>query len=115
MVLASEFCVHHSIELSFITALKENALIEIVLVDDQMFLPTSQLTRLEKIVRLHFELDINLEGIETIIHLLDRIQIMQEDITRLSNRLRAYEVASTGSATVDKTSSATVDKTGLAS
>jgi len=100
MVLASEFCVHHSIELSFITALKENELIEIVLVDDQMFVPASQLARLEKIVRLHFELDINLEGIETIIHLLDRIQTMQEDITRLNNRLRAYEggLASTSSA-----------------
>ena len=91
MVSASEFCRHHSIEISFITALRENELIEIVLVDDQMFVPTSQLTRLEKIVRLHFELDINLEGIETIIHLLDRMETMQEDIIRLTNRLKAYE------------------------
>lgn len=91
MVLASEFCRHHRIELSFITALQENELIKIVLVGDQMFVPISQLTRLEKIVRLHFELDINLEGIETIIHLLDRMETMQKDITRLTNRLRAYE------------------------
>ena len=91
IVLASEFCMHHSIELSFITSLREGGLIETVLVDEQMFVPVSQLVRLEKIVRLHFELDINLEGIETILHLLDRIETMQEDIARLTNRLKAFE------------------------
>jgi hypothetical protein len=91
MVIASEFCLHHGIEFSFITSLKEYGLVETVVVDEQTFLPVSELMRLEKIVRLHFELHINLEGIETIIHLLDRMEAMQEDITRLTNRLRAYE------------------------
>jgi hypothetical protein len=49
------------------------------------------LGRLEKIVRLHFELDINLEGIETIAHLLERMEGMQEKIVQLTNRLKAYE------------------------
>jgi hypothetical protein len=49
------------------------------------------LGRLERIVRLHFELDINLEGIETITHLLERMEAMQENIARLKNRLKAYE------------------------
>jgi chaperone modulatory protein CbpM len=91
MVQASEFCVHHSIELSFIHSLKEYGLIDTVLVDEKIFLPVSELGRLEKIVRLHFELDINLEGIETIAHLLERMQGMQEQINRLTNRLKAYE------------------------
>lgn len=91
IVLASDFCVHHNIELSFIRSLEEHGMIETVLVKEEIFLPLSQLPRLEKILRLHFELDINLEGIETITHLLDRIEEMQGHITMLHNRLKAYE------------------------
>jgi hypothetical protein len=66
-------------------------MIETVTVQEEIFLPLTELERLEKIVRLHFELDINLEGIETISHLLDRMEEMQRDIQRLTNRLKAYE------------------------
>lgn len=90
-VPASEFCIHHNIELSFIDSLKDYGLIETVTIEEKIFLPLSELARLEKIVRLHFELDINLEGVETITHLLERMEEMQENITRLTNRLKAYE------------------------
>jgi hypothetical protein len=70
LVSATTFCVYHNIELSFIHSLKEHGMIETVTVEEEIFLPLTQLDRLERIVRLHFELDINLEGIETITHLL---------------------------------------------
>jgi hypothetical protein len=91
IVPASEFCVHHSIELSFIHSLQEHGLVETVIIEEQIFLPASQLPRLEKILRLHFDLDINLAGVETITHLLERIESMQEQITKLNNRLKAFE------------------------
>jgi hypothetical protein len=91
MVSASEFCAHHKIELSFIQTLNELGLIQTVTVEERLFLPLSQLAPLEKIVRLHYDLDINLEGIETITRLLDRIEEMQKHIVSLTNRLRAYE------------------------
>jgi hypothetical protein len=91
IISATEFCVHHNIEISFIESLREQDMIETVMVEEAIFLPLSQLDRLEKIVRLHFELNINLEGIQTITHLLERIEEMQEHITKLTNRLRAYE------------------------
>ncbi len=91
MILASEFCIHHNIELAFIDSLRECGLIETMLVEEKIFLPISQLSHLERIVRLHFELDINLEGIETIAHLLDKVNGLQDQITQLTNRLKAYE------------------------
>jgi hypothetical protein len=91
IVRASEFCVHHSIELSFIHSLQEHGLVETVIIEETLFLPTSQLPRLEKILRLHFDLDINLAGVETITHLLERIESLQEQITKLNNRLKAFE------------------------
>jgi len=91
IVPASEFCVHHNIELSFIHSLREFAMIETVQKEEKIYLPISELPRLEKIIRLHFELDINLEGIETITHLLDRMEVMQERIKQLTNRLKGLE------------------------
>jgi chaperone modulatory protein CbpM len=91
MVSAREFCVHHNIELSFIHSLREYDIIETVLIEEEVFVPTSQLERLERIIRLHFELDINLEGVETITHLLERMKTMQDQIAQLKNRLKTYE------------------------
>jgi chaperone modulatory protein CbpM len=91
MVLVSEFCVHHNVQMSFIHSLQEYGMIRTILVEEEVFLPISEMERLEKIVRLHFELDINLEGIETITHLLERMNAMQQEIVRLTNRLKAYE------------------------
>ena len=50
----------------------------------------SQLARLEKITRFHYEFDINWEGIETIIHLLERMYALQADMTALKNKFRLY-------------------------
>lgn len=90
-VLASDFCIHHNVTLSFIQGLSDNGMIVTELVENNVYLPVSQLKVAEKIIHLHFELDINLEGIETIIHLLARMEDMQGQITRLANRLKKYE------------------------
>lgn len=91
VVSVSEFCLYHNIELSFIHSLEEHGMIETVLIEESIYLPVSQLEHLERILRLHFELDINVEGIETISHLLERMKAMQEQIIRLTNRLKLYE------------------------
>lgn len=49
------------------------------------------LNDLEKIARLHYYLDINIEGIDTVINLLNRINDMQDEISLLWNRLKLYE------------------------
>ena len=91
LIPADEFCANHNIEVSFIRSIQETGLIEITTIEERVFIHASQLQELERIVRLYFELDINLEGIETINHLLQRISMMQDEIMVLKNRLRLYE------------------------
>jgi chaperone modulatory protein CbpM len=91
LIPAKEFCEKYHVEVSFIGTLRESGLVEVVLVEQTEYIPLTQLEQLEKIVRLYYDLDINMEGIETIIHLLDRIDRMQEEINELRNRLRLYE------------------------
>jgi chaperone modulatory protein CbpM len=91
LIPASDFCINHNIEISFIDSLYENGLINIATIDETVFLYPDQLGQIEKIFRLHYDLGINLEGIETISYLLDRIDEMQNEIINLQNRLRLYE------------------------
>ena len=91
IIIVNEFCVHHNVELDFIYALNNSGLIEITISEDRLYLPEAQLAKLEKMVRLYYEMDINLEGIETITHLLNHMNEMQKEIATLKNRLNLYE------------------------
>jgi|ERR1035437_8692288 hypothetical protein len=91
LIAINDFCINHGIEMSFISSLQQTGLIEITTIKETGFIEASQLQNLEKYVRFHYELDINLEGIETITHLLQRINDMQDAIMTLQNRLRLYE------------------------
>jgi hypothetical protein len=91
LVALNDFCASHNIEISFINSLQQSGLVEIVTVRKVCFISVEQLNQLERIVRLYYEMDINLEGIETITHLLQQIQLLQSENIALRNRLRLYE------------------------
>ena len=91
LIQVNEFCMHHQIEISFVQSLQLSGLIEITQTEETLCVRRDQLPELEKMVRLYYEMDINLEGIETISYLLNRMNQMQKQITHLNNRLQAYE------------------------
>ena len=91
MIPAEEFCTHHHISYTFISSLHDAGLVEILLVEERPCIDVEQLPQLEKLVRLHTDLDINMEGIEAIAHLLQRMEDMQQRMNYLSQRLRLYE------------------------
>jgi hypothetical protein len=91
LITVEEFCTNYNVEISFISSLQKTGLIEFTNIKNSRFIDSDQLVQLEKFVRLYYDLDINLEGIETINHLLGRIESMQTEIITLSNRLRLYE------------------------
>jgi len=92
LIAVDAFCANHNIEISFISSLQQTGLIDITTIKETGFINVGQLQYLEKIIRLFYELDINLEGIESITHLLQRINSLQDEIIALKNRLRLYEV-----------------------
>jgi len=94
LISADEFCVRYNAELSFITTLHEYGLIEVITIEENYFIDINQLQKLEQYTRWHYDLDINLEGIEVIDHLLDRVKNLQDEINSLQNRLRIYQESS---------------------
>ena len=77
-------------DIHFIKQLGENGLIEIISQEQQPCIASQQLPLLEKYTRLHYDLDINIEGIEAISHLLQRINHMQSEMENLQRTLRLY-------------------------
>jgi hypothetical protein len=91
LIAIDDFCANHNIDISFISSLQQTGLIEITTIENSGFIAADQLLELERYIRFYYELDINLEGIETVTHLLHKINTLQHDIQTLTNRLRLYE------------------------
>lgn len=91
LIALDEFCANHNIEISFISSLQQTGLVEVITIDETGFIMAGDLQQLEKFIRFFYELDINLEGIEAISYLLERIKSLQEENIKLKNRLRLYD------------------------
>jgi hypothetical protein len=91
LIATVDFCRYHDVEYTFITSLQEAGLVEITIVNETPYIPETELQKLERMIHLHHDLEINIAGIEAITHLLERIEQMQENMQGLRNRLRIYE------------------------
>lgn len=90
LIIVSEYCHKCHIERSFIELLDETGLIEICMEGDESYLLLSQLPEVERYSRMYYELSINLEGIDAIHHLLNRMEEMRQEMSLLRNQLLAY-------------------------
>jgi hypothetical protein len=90
LILAEAFCRSHEIEFTYIYALRDHGLIQLVEEQEAVFIKPDELPKLEKIMRFNRDLEINLEGIEVIINLLNRIEILQEETRYLKNTINVH-------------------------
>ncbi len=91
LILIEQLCTHHNIEFSFIDTLQEFGLIDIIIIEDNKYLANEKIKDVEKMMRLHFELEINMEGIDAISNLLQQIDNLQLELLNTKNKLRLYE------------------------
>ena len=91
LIPAQEICRIYHVEYSFVNALKDYGLLDITRQADDSYIHEDQLEDLERLLTLHYEMDINVEGIEAIAHILQRFKKLQDEMKVLKNRLRLYE------------------------
>lgn len=84
-------CTHYNIEISFVDELNRMGLIQVEIIKHQQFIHQDQIGNLEKIIRIHNELNINLEGIDVVLNLLEKERALNEELIALKNRLKRYE------------------------
>lgn len=86
-----EFCNCHNLEYTFIHSLTEYGLLQTVVIEEDEFIEKEQVRELERMMRLHYDLEINMQGIDAINHLLDRVSSLQNEVRTLQNRLKRFE------------------------
>lgn len=86
LISTVDICRFHDVDDTFIGSLNKAGLIVFEEVNQTAFISENELEKLERLIRLHNELEINVAGLEAISHLLERIVEMQEQIRVLKNR-----------------------------
>lgn len=98
MILAQTFCNHYSIEISFVEMLSQMGLVQLTSIEEQSYIPFDELPRLEQLKSLHFDLDINLQDMDIVCNLLEKMQQLSQENAFLRNKLTFYESAAFNSA-----------------
>jgi hypothetical protein len=91
MILLKTVCSHYQVDLSFFTHLGEVGLIEIQIIEESLYIREDQINDIDRIIRIHQELDVNLEGIDVVFNLLQKIDRLEKDLITMKNRLKRYE------------------------
>ena len=91
LIIVDVFCQEYQIEINLINDLESFGLIETIVHNENKYLDKNQLVYVEKIIRLHNDLNINKEGIEIILDLLEKEKQLLSEINYLKNRLDLYE------------------------
>lgn len=82
-ISVDQFCVYYQVETTFVYSLREHGLIELMRSDQGDMIDFEQFADIEKYIRLHYDLEINMEGLEAITHLLNKVQQLQYELRRL--------------------------------
>ncbi|MFM9950235.1 MAG: chaperone modulator CbpM [Saprospiraceae bacterium] len=91
LIPLTQLCQHYQVELSFFSSLNEIGLIEIEILEQSQYLHPDRINDVEKMIRLHHELNVNPEGIDVVFNLLQKLEALQDELMSIKNRLGAYE------------------------
>lgn len=88
--LVKQFCTSHDIEIELIEFLQEIGFIQIRQFENQHYIHLESLPILEKAIRLNQELAIEINELEIVLGLLDKIENLQEENKVLKAKLERY-------------------------
>jgi len=91
LIPAEDFCSHHSVSYTFVSGLCDAGLAEVVTIEEVQYIHPDCVADLEKLVRLHADLDINMEGIEAIAHLLQQVSDLRVQLKNMTQQLDMYK------------------------
>lgn len=90
LIIIDELLKNSHIEPSFIVLLRNEGLIDITVVEGQQYIHESQLSDLEKFANMYYDLSINIEGIDVIHNLLQKMSTMEHELYELRKLLQYH-------------------------
>ncbi|MGV6827942.1 MAG: chaperone modulator CbpM [Flavobacteriales bacterium] len=90
-ISVQQFCEFHQVPKNFIDSLSNYDLIKIIEIESHQHINIEDINKIEKLKRIHYDLQVNMEGLDVIQHLLNEIETLQNNIKYLKNRIDFYE------------------------
>lgn len=90
-IMVSHFCKQTHIEDSFVKNLHEYGLVTFEVIENDFFIDEKDISEIERMFRLHNDLNINLEGLDALQQMLKRMRKLEKEMNLLKKRLRLYE------------------------
>ena len=90
LVRIDQVITHYHVDASFIHSLNELGHVALIVDRDESYVLEEQLKSLESMILFHTELQINIEGIDAIAHLLKKIEDLQTELLAAKNKLNLY-------------------------
>lgn len=84
-------CTNYKVETSFFENLSDYGLIEVTTIESSPCIHEDQIQEIEKMIRMHQELHLNFEGIDTVFNLLERIEDLQTQLQAVKIKLERYK------------------------
>ncbi|SRR6056297_702009 len=90
-VAIQTLCSHYEVEVSFIDALHQTGLIQFEVFEEEHCVHHDQIRDLEKMIRIHQDLNLNIEAIDVVFNLLEKQRQLKQEVNALKNKLRRYQ------------------------
>jgi len=90
LITITEYCFKYDIEPEFIVSLEDSGIISFITVESEKCIHIRQFGELDRYIHLHYDLQINIEGIDAIRHLLEKVDAMQQEIKELKSQLHLH-------------------------
>lgn len=92
LISVERFCSYYEIPDSFIHELVEYELIKVIQEKEKRFIDFNSVSQIEKYIRLHFDLNVNFEGLDIITNLITQLEEAQEEIKKLKAQINLYRL-----------------------
>ncbi|HBK71186.1 MAG TPA: hypothetical protein DDZ39_05935 [Flavobacteriaceae bacterium] len=86
-----QFCTHYNVYESFIDSLITYELIEFVELETTKHIQIEDINTIERLIRMHYDLNVNFEGLDIINNLINQINALREEVSVLKNKIDFYE------------------------
>jgi len=91
LITIRDYCINYAIDPSFINELEESGLLILTIIDGDKFIHFEQLVEMDRFIHFHYDLEINVAGIEAIVNLLQKVRHMQHEIEILRTHIHVHE------------------------
>ncbi len=90
LVRIDQVITHYHVDASFIHSLNDLGHVALIVERDESYILEEQLKSLESLIFFHTDLEINVEGVDAIAHLLKKIEALQVELLVAKNKLGLY-------------------------